>query len=247
MPAIALIAAMLLRLRVGRITPHGTPDWTRTGVLRPSSACTKDGRRTKNARIPYGSRRNSDRCQKSPGRSTISRPSQTLTSPQRVRYSTPMATRWSDEQRTHALDQLANGHTLAETHAHLGPDAPSVSTLSRWAKAEGIDVVQRQEAKTREATGAAQRKWAEVRAELADQSGDAARRLLAIISRAIDSGDLGITSARDAKDAATAMAILIDKAQVLVGDASDIRGHLGLQAQVLEQAEQHATHLRAVV
>ena len=29
-------------------------------------------------------------------------PSQTLTSPQRVRYSTPMATRWSDEQRTHA-------------------------------------------------------------------------------------------------------------------------------------------------
>ena len=158
-----------------------------------------------------------------------------------------MATRWSDEQRTHALDLLRQGHSLPDTHDALGDGAPSVSTLRRWARAEGIDVTQRQEAKTREATAASQRKWAEVRAELADQSGDAARRLLAIISRAIDSGDLGVTSARDAKDAATAMAILIDKAQVLVGDASDIHGHLGLQAQVLEQAEQHATHLRAVV
>ncbi len=155
-----------------------------------------------------------------------------------------MATRWSDEQRTHALDQLRNATPLTDVAKTTG--IPK-QTLSGWAKAEGLDLNGLSEAKTRGAVAAHQRKWAEVRAELADQSGDAARRLLAIISRAIDSGDLGITSARDAKDAATAMAILIDKAQVLVGDASDIHGHLGLQAQVLEQAEQHATHLRAVV
>jgi len=167
MPAIALIAAMLLRLRVGRITPHGTPDWTRTGVLRPSSACTKDGRRTKNARIPYGSRRNSDRCQKSPGRSTISRPSQTLTSPQRVRYSTPMATRWSDEQRTHALDQLANGHTLAETHTETG--IPK-SNLRRWAAEANITVVRTTE-KTREATLASKANAEQRRAALVEKLG----------------------------------------------------------------------------
>ncbi len=167
MPPIALIAAMLLRLRVGRITPHGTPDWTRTGVLRPSSACTKDGRRTKNARIPYGSRRNSDRCQKSPGRSTISRPSQTLTSPQRVRYSTPMATRWSDEQRTHALDQLANGHTLAETHTETG--IPK-SNLRRWAAEANITVVRTTE-KTREATLASKANAEQRRAALVEKLG----------------------------------------------------------------------------
>ena len=167
MPAIALIAAMLLRLRVGRIIPHGTPDWTRTGVLRPSSACTKDGRRTKNARIPYGSRRNSDRCQKSPGRSTISRPSQTLTSPQRVRYSTPMATRWSDEQRTHALDQLANGHTLAETHTETG--IPK-SNLRRWAAEANITVVRTTE-KTREATLASKANAEQRRAALVEKLG----------------------------------------------------------------------------
>ena len=167
MPAIALIAAMLLRLRVGRITPHGTPDWTRTGVLRPSSACTKDGRRTKNARIPYGSRRNGDRCQKSPGRSTISRPSQTLTSPQRVRYSTPMATRWSDEQRTHALDLLANGHTLAETHAATG--IPK-SNLRRWAAEANITVVRTTE-KTREATLASKANAEQRRAALVEKLG----------------------------------------------------------------------------
>ena len=159
--------------------------------------------------------------------------------------------RWSDTDRAHALDLLRNHTTLADTRAALqatlGDDAPSISTLSRWASAEGIDVAQRAEAKTREATEAARRKWAEVRADLADQSGDAARRLLAIISDAIDSGELKVGTARDAKDAATAMAILIDKAQVLVGDASDITAHVGLQAQVLEQAEAQATHLRAVV
>lgn len=158
--------------------------------------------------------------------------------------------KWSDTDRAHALDLLRNGNTLAETRTALqttlGDDAPSISTLSRWASAEGIEVTQRQEAKTREATEAAKRKWAEVRAEIADQSGDAARRLLAVISDAIDSGDLAITTARDAKDAATAMGILIDKAQVLTGGASDITGHLGLQAQVLEQARTQAPHLRAV-
>ena len=167
MPPIALIAAMLLRLRVGRITPHGTPDWTRTGVLRPSSACTKDGRRTKNARIPYGSRRNSDRCQKSPGRSTISRPSQTLTSPQRVRYSTPMATRWTNEQRTHALDQLANGHTLADTHTETG--IPK-SNLRRWAAEANITVVRTTE-KTREATLASKANAEQRRAALVEKLG----------------------------------------------------------------------------
>lgn len=242
MPAIALIAAMLLRLRVGRITPHGTPDWTRTGVLRPSSACTKDGRRTKNARIPYGSRRNSDRCQKSPGRSTISRPSQTLTSPQRVRYSTPMATRWSDEQRTHALDQLAT-MTLAEVARDTG--IPK-RTISDWARAEGIETSTPQaRAKTARARETLEAVTAEKRANLAaGLMADAQRLRTQLFAPTVEKramaiaigGDMGQgievaeveldrPTPTDQVKIMTAVAIAVDKIQLLTGEATERHEH----------------------
>ena len=78
-----------------------------------------------------------------------------------------MATRWSDEQRTHALDLLANGHTLAETHTATG--IPK-SNLRRWAAEQNITVVRTTE-KTREATLASKANAEQRRAALVEKLG----------------------------------------------------------------------------
>lgn len=78
-----------------------------------------------------------------------------------------MATRWSDEQRTHALDLLANGHTLAETHTETG--IPK-SNLRRWAAEANVTVVRTTE-KTREATLASKANAEQRRAALVEKLG----------------------------------------------------------------------------
>lgn len=148
-----------------------------------------------------------------------------------------MAT-WSPEQRTNALDQLRNGATLAQTHTDTG--IPK-STLSGWARTAGLDLAARSEAKTAAATQAAQRKWAERRADLADRIGEGTELAL---DQAI--AFLAAGRPRDAKDAATTLGILVDKAQLLAGDATSRSEHLGLREQVAEQAAELAPRLRAV-
>lgn len=168
------------------------------------------------------------------------RPSQSLTTPHNLRYSTPM-TRWTAAQRTAALTDLQHGATLATVHQDHG--IPK-QTLSDWARKAGLDLAGRSEAKTAAATKAASAKWAEIRAETANASGRLADTIIDVIGQ--NPGALVPNTARDVKDLATAAAILIDKAQVLGGDASDRVEHLGLQAAVLDQARESAPHLRAV-
>lgn len=81
----------------------------------------------------------------------LRRLSQTLTDAHHLRYCYPMATRWSEDDKANALDQLRNGDTLREVHDALGIP---VNTMARWARAAGIDVVARRLDKTREATAA---------------------------------------------------------------------------------------------
>lgn len=146
------------------------------------------------------------------------RPSQPLTTPQPVRYSTPMAT-WSPEQRAHALKLLqAPDANLDDVTNTTG--IPK-STLSRWAKAEGIDLLARSQAKTAAASNAARAKWAERRADLADRIGQVTDLALEQAT-----GFLAAGRPREAKDAALTLAILVDKAQLLTGAATARTEHL---------------------
>lgn len=167
-------------------------------------------------------------------------PPQPLTTPHNLRYSTPMATRWSDDDRATAL-ALYIDHGPAEASRRTG--IPT-KTISSWARRTGTRTDA--PAKTAAAVAARAAQWAELRETVANESGRTARRILAIITDALDNGHLEVSTVHQAKDAATTMAILVDKAQVLVGDASAITGHVGLREQVAAQAETSAPRLRAV-
>lgn len=152
-------------------------------------------------------------------------------------------TAWSDEQRTHALDQLRAGNTLAQVHHDTG--IPK-STIRGWALEADVAIARATE-KTKAATAAKQEQWAELRATVANQAGGTAQRILALVTDALDSGELEVRTIGQAKDAALTMAILVDKAQVLGGEASAITAHVGLREQVAAQAAEAAPRLRAVV
>ena len=77
-----------------------------------------------------------------------------------------MATRWSDEQRTHALDLLAT-HTLAEVHATT--DIPK-STIRGWALEANVTIARATD-KTREATAASKANAEQRRAALVEKLG----------------------------------------------------------------------------
>ena len=77
-----------------------------------------------------------------------------------------MATRWSDEQRTHALNLLAT-HTLAEVHATT--DIPK-STIRGWALEANVTIARATD-KTREATAASKANAEQRRAALVEKLG----------------------------------------------------------------------------
>ena len=146
--------------------------------------------------------------------------------------------KWSDHERAHALDLLRDGQNLPQVVTATG--IPK-STLAGWARDEGLDLAAQSDAKTRQAVAAARAKWAERRETLADRIGEGTELALDQAITFLREG-----RPRDAKDAATTLGILVDKAQLLTGAATSRSDHLGLQAQVLEQARTQAPHLRAV-
>lgn len=111
--------------------------------------------------------------------------------------------KYTPTQKAGALDRLRAGEYLSHVAADTG--IPK-QTLSRWAGLADIDVAQPE--RTAAATGAAQRKWAERRAELVDRCGDVAALLLERIAD---------EQADDPRGNATAFGILVDKAQLLSG------------------------------
>lgn len=140
------------------------------------------------------------------------RPSQSLTTPQRVRYSPTMATRWSTEQRTHALDLLANGIPLTDVVATT--EIPK-QTLSRWAKDAGLDLLGLSRSKATTAIAAAQARWEQRRAVVADKAGRLAELAADEATRLLSEGEY-----LEAQRLMTVMGVSVDKAQLLTGAAT---------------------------
>lgn len=139
--------------------------------------------------------------------------------------------KWTPEQRAEAL----------ELYVELGPSAASErtgipkGTIGWWASEAGIrtDGAER----TAAATEAAALRWAERRANLADRIGAVAELALVQTEAALEDDD------RKAKDFALTMAVLIDKAQLLSGDATVRHGLEEDREEVIARARDRALTL----
>jgi acetylornithine deacetylase/succinyl-diaminopimelate desuccinylase-like protein len=116
---------------------------------------------------------------------------------------------YTPEQRTQALELYrTDGPTAVQ--AQLGiPKA----TVTDWAQSSGVRTVRNE--KTAAAVEAKRINWEDRRLDLAHEMGRLAAKALAAAERELDD-----RSMRDAQAAVTTCAILVDKAQVLTGEAS---------------------------
>lgn len=119
---------------------------------------------------------------------------------------------WTDDVRSRALE-LYEDVGPTEAARMLGPDGPDKSTITRWAKAEGIEC-QRNE-RTAAATEAMRVTWKNRRAGLANDYGEASAEALQASREAIASG-----RANDARGYMITAAVATDKADVLAGITS---------------------------
>lgn len=152
--------------------------------------------------------------------------------------------KWSDTDRANALDQLRDGHTLADTARTTGIPR---RTIADWARAEGIETSTPQaRAKTARAREVLEAVTAAKRAELAAGLLADAQRLRAelfapvVEKRAMavnQGGDLGqaieVAEVRldrptpaDQVKIMTAVAIAVDKIQLLTGEATERHEHV---------------------
>lgn len=152
--------------------------------------------------------------------------------------------KWSDTDRAHALDLLRNGNTLADTARQTG--IPK-RTVSDWARAEGIETSTPQaRAKTARAREVLEAVTAEKRADLAAGLLADAQRLRAelfapcVEKRAMavnQGGDQGQEievaevpldrpTPTDQVKIMTAVAIAVDKIQLLTGEATERHEHV---------------------
>lgn len=143
--------------------------------------------------------------------------------------------RFTDAEKAHALDVYA---TEGPAEAARQTGIPK-GTIASWAHRTGTQTVCNERAAAR--VEAAQMKWAERRQAMVDRIGTIAEKALTVVE---DNLDLGTTS--KAKDAATTMAILVDKAQLLGGDATTRHENRELRDRLLDEAREHARHLRSV-
>jgi len=149
-----------------------------------------------------------------------------------------MAT-WSPQAKTDALTQLADGHTLAQVHHDTGIPKP---TLTRWAKAAGIDVARSTE-KTANATHASlEARRARLASDLMDDADRLRRQLFAPCTEkramTVSDGQLNgshvevveieraqPTFAEQSK-IMVSLGIAVDKLQLLTGEATARVEHL---------------------
>lgn len=114
---------------------------------------------------------------------------------------------WTDQQKTQALDLYVD-HGAAHAEARTGIPA---ATIRSWAHRNGLAA--RCNENRRAQVEATKLAWAERRGVMVEEIGAAAHMALAQTVAALEIG-----RGRDAKDLATTMAILVDKAQLLAGD-----------------------------
>lgn len=151
-----------------------------------------------------------------------------------------MAT-WTEQQKA---DAVALAVQVGPTEAGERLGIPK-SSIYRWMTPDERDQWrEHSRAKTRLAHEGTARKWAELRSAMVDDTGDVARRILEVLRDSVEFID--VSTARDAKDLATAMAILVDKAQLLGGDATSRPAMPWDPEAVKADAEARVVHLRPV-
>lgn len=118
---------------------------------------------------------------------------------------------YTDQTRQHAI-ALAVEHGPAEAARQLAAQGIHVkaTTLRSWCSRAGIATVATE--RTAAAVAANKARWDERRSSMVDEIGEVAQMALDHTRQALTAGD-----GRTAKDAATTMAILVDKAQLLSG------------------------------
>ncbi|MGK2947778.1 MAG: transposase [Acidimicrobiales bacterium] len=116
---------------------------------------------------------------------------------------------YTDEQKAEALALYAS-HGAAETARLTGvPEG----TLQSWAHRSGVATACNENRRAN--VEALKTKWAERRLVMVHEIGAVAHMALAQAEAAVATG-----ACKDAKDFATTMAILVDKAQLLSGEAT---------------------------
>lgn len=151
-------------------------------------------------------------------------------------------TAYTDDQKAQAVATYVETGNLHEGARSCGA-APN--TVKTWAINAGHDPSQigaHAAAKTAAANEATRRRWETLRTTMADRSGDLAAKLLELLDEHVT--DLVPETAADAKNLATAAAILIDKAQLLDGHAtSRTEATINDQRSVIEDARDRSLHL----
>jgi hypothetical protein len=138
--------------------------------------------------------------------------------------------KWTDAQRDEAL-AIYRVDGPSEAARRTGIPRP---TITSWACRNGEASLMRENLMAN--VLAQQLRWAERRESMVHEMGDVAQKALTKAGEAIDADKL-----RDAKDAATTMAILVDKAQLLSGGATS-RPAFDPQ-RVIEQAKAKVVEL----
>lgn len=141
--------------------------------------------------------------------------------------------RYDDATKAEAV-ALAVEVGKAEASRRLGINA---GTIGSWMSRAGVATVAAEN--TRAATEVRKAKWEERRVEMVHEIGEIASMALDRVRDELgDDGKL-----RDAKDAATTMAILVDKAQLLSGGHTARFGTDAQRAEVVGEARERALSL----
>lgn len=142
---------------------------------------------------------------------------------------------YTDEEKQRAL-ALYETDGLAEAVLQTG--IPK-GTISSWGERAGLQTHGNEQ--TAAAVEATKLRWEERRLTLAHEMGSVAELALKVARENLEAG-----KTRDAQAAATTMAILADKAQLLTGAATGRTESRELRNELLEQARAQAPQLRSV-
>ena len=147
--------------------------------------------------------------------------------------------KWSPDDKAHALDLLANGTTLADTHHTSG--IPK-QTLSRWAKDAGLDVVRNTEKTARATMASLEQRRTKLASDLMDDADRLRRQLFApcverkavtvsdghMTGSHVEIVDIDRTQPTFAEQAKimVSLGIAVDKLQLLTGQATERVEHV---------------------
>lgn len=137
-----------------------------------------------------------------------------------------MTRRYTDAEKADALERYVE-HGPSEAARQTG--IPK-GTVGRWAREAGLDGTLRAQ-KTQAATDARHRDWVLQRLEEANAAGETAAKAREAIVKALEAGEI------KGRDLATVYGVLIDKAQLLSGEATEAHDHRLSTSAIIERAD----------